>query len=97
MDNISVCLKCPLKSPPPYTGVCLCTISGRDIVDHALKGDCPKGYYSAPDAMPAQKRTADAVASAVVEGDCGCSRRRKAATDAAALQSPGATAGGTAL
>jgi hypothetical protein len=26
-------------------GPCACTVDGRDIIDHAKAGDCPKDYF----------------------------------------------------
>jgi len=47
-------MRCPFRSPPPYAGKCLCTVSGRDIIEHATEGSCPKGYYTTglPDIPP---------------------------------------------
>jgi hypothetical protein len=49
--NISLCLKCPHRQQV-CGGPCPCLVDGRDIIDHATAGDCPKGYFAEPEKMP---------------------------------------------
>jgi hypothetical protein len=49
--NIHLCQGCPHRQQR-CAGPCPCTIDGRDILDHAAAGDCPKGYFGAPGEMP---------------------------------------------
>jgi hypothetical protein len=44
---MSICHKCSYRQPA-CAGPCACTIDGRDIIDHARNGDCPKGYFDHP-------------------------------------------------
>jgi len=42
------CLRCPHRSPPPYTGVCLCLAekdNPTDILVRAKSGKCPMKYF----------------------------------------------------
>jgi hypothetical protein len=41
-----VCPRCPFRSPPPYDGVMLCTVSGQNILTHVSSGECPKGFFT---------------------------------------------------
>ncbi|MCC7351835.1 MAG: hypothetical protein IT446_14845 [Phycisphaerales bacterium] len=43
------CLQCEYRQRNCH-GACACTVSGRDITDHADKGDCPKGFFNTPSA-----------------------------------------------
>jgi hypothetical protein len=71
-DNIHVCHRCPFRQEP-CNGSCACTVDGRDIIDHAERGDCPherfpQGYAQKPVEI-VQK------AAELTEGNgCGCSR-----------------------
>lgn len=53
MMNGHICIKCAFRQQV-CRGPCACTVDGRDILDHAAKGDCPKGHFSEPGRMPAQ-------------------------------------------
>ena len=49
--NVHLCMKCPHRQQV-CGGPCPCTVDGRDILDHAKSGDCPKGYFAEPEKMP---------------------------------------------
>ena len=51
MSNLSICHRCPHRQRT-CAGPCPCTVDGIDIRIHAQKGDCPKGYFDHPEAMP---------------------------------------------
>ncbi len=40
-----VCIKCDKATPPPRTGVCLCTVNGKDIIENATVSLCPLGKF----------------------------------------------------
>jgi hypothetical protein len=42
--NITVCHRCRHRSPR-CAGSCACEKSGRDIMAHAVAGDCPLGLH----------------------------------------------------
>lgn len=50
MSNLATCHRCPNRQPA-CAGPCPCTLSGRDIIDHARRGDCPAGKFSTPDVV----------------------------------------------
>jgi hypothetical protein len=48
---LALCHKCPSRScggrdKPGCAGAMLCTVSGRNIIDHAANGDCPLGKFN---------------------------------------------------
>jgi len=53
-NNIPICLACEYRKQS-CNGPCPCTVDGRDIIDHAKSGDCPKGKYSEPPNPPARR------------------------------------------
>lgn len=50
-NRVTTCHLCPDRQTP-CNGPCACTVDGRDILDHARKGDCPKGRYDGLPEMP---------------------------------------------
>jgi hypothetical protein len=84
MSNLDLCIRCPFVTQG-CMGPCACTADqrGRDIIDIAAAGDCPKGYFAAPETMPAfvpppattQPTTRATPASE--ERDCGCTGKRR--------------------
>lgn len=60
---IAICHRCPHRQQT-CAGACPCTIDGRDILDHATTGDCPKGYFENVAEMPP-----------VLEPDLSCTHR----------------------
>jgi hypothetical protein len=58
--NFDHCVKCDARScggrtRPKCTGVMLCTLNGKDILENSAAGVCPKGLFSTPD-EPIQPR-----------------------------------------
>lgn len=53
-------------------GPCPCTIDGRNIIDHARSGDCPKGYYTGtPQPAPPWPAWATAIQNRRKPGEVG--------------------------
>ena len=91
-DPVHVCHRCDLRQKP-CNGICLCTVDGRNITDHAKNWECPQGKFPArPAGEPSctsrglgdtiakiTKATGIAAAvSAVIGGnDCGCGKRQE--------------------
>jgi hypothetical protein len=44
--NIATCHACPFVQPPPYNRTCVCTLDGRDILEHARDQYCPEGRFA---------------------------------------------------
>lgn len=42
--NVLACHRCIAGAS--CSGFCPCPADGRDIVDHAAAGDCPRGYFA---------------------------------------------------
>jgi hypothetical protein len=64
MLNAGICHGCEFRScggkgRPGCTGVMLCTVNGRNVIELSTTGECPKGYFVKPDAeyKPAKPRT----------------------------------------
>lgn len=75
VDLAIVCAKCAYRSPPPYTGVMICTLTKRNVLCQQAKRECPMNYFNqAIEAMlESQGYTGDnyAMDSRGTEG-CGC-------------------------
>ena len=75
--NLATCHRCPNRGRP-CVGPCLCTISGRDIVEHAKAGDCPLDRFHAPDRSRGLGDTIAKITSAIGITPCGeCSKRQQ--------------------
>lgn len=46
-ERLRVCHKCEHRHRP-CRGPCPCLIDGKDIIEHARAGECPKGKYTEP-------------------------------------------------
>lgn len=81
--NIGACHRC-LYRQAGCAGPCVCTIDGRDIIDHATAGDCPKGFHAqgvdSPSPQPS-RGLGDTIAKIThavgIEPCGGCERRRQ--------------------
>jgi hypothetical protein len=54
MLNAGICHGCEFRScggkgRPGCTGVMLCTVTGRNVIELSAAGECPKGYFDKPD------------------------------------------------
>lgn len=78
-DDIAACLGCPLRQAKCH-GPCPCAVDGRDIIDHAKAGDCPKSRYMAQPEAVAEIVEVTATTPPVKVKGCGCSRRPKPST-----------------
>ena len=76
--NLVTCHRCPLRQRV-CRGACPCTVSGRDIIDHATAGDCPNGLHRPADPQPAATPDQQATAQPVKpRRKCGeCSRAKR--------------------
>jgi hypothetical protein len=91
--HLHICHRCPQRQAQ-CAGPCACKLDGRDIIDHAEKGDCPAGLF-APGGGPiellgdrlarlAKVSGAAAVArwwSKLTGQPCGCDSRRHRLND----------------
>jgi hypothetical protein len=79
--RIGICHRCRHRQSR-CAGPCACTVSGRDIIDHAEKGDCPNRYFAIGLPRPKLRGLGDVVAavtSAVGITPCGkCKQRQEA-------------------
>jgi hypothetical protein len=50
---LGICHSCEFRSCggrlPPCNGVMLCTVNGKNVIDLAATGACPKGYFDKPE------------------------------------------------
>lgn len=49
--NLRICHKCQFRQRG-CQGPCVCTVDGRDIIEHATSGQCPKGYFDGVPQIP---------------------------------------------
>jgi hypothetical protein len=74
-DNIPTCAKCPFrdrkhKGPNGYT---ICTVTGREFMEHCRENSCPAGKFAgapAPDAIPQEVLDARRAVRLPVCGAC---------------------------
>jgi hypothetical protein len=52
--RIVICQRCLLRERT-CAGVCVCTVSKKNFMEHAQAGDCPEGKFSTEPQAPAEK------------------------------------------
>jgi hypothetical protein len=81
--NLPVCHRCP-RRPAECAGACPCAVDGRDIADHAARGDCPEGRFAPRGPLPVDARMLEGyepTPDGAVSGGCGCAGDQQRAAD----------------
>ena len=74
-------MKCEFRQKE-CAGKCPCTLDGRDIIEHAESGDCPKQKFPSRGigdtvAKALQAVGVDRMVKAIAGKDCGCKGRQE--------------------
>ena len=90
--TIAICHRCPSRQKK-CAGPCVCTISGKDIIEHAAAWECPRELFPARGLGDTVAKVlhwlrVDKLVKAILRKRCRCDERRAAMNEAVPYSLP---------